>query len=88
MIVKTQASSSTSKGIKIVAVTACPTGIAHTFMAAEALEQKAKEMGVEIKGEYKERDALYLRLLLVTDFLSGMTDTYAKTLYHELDAID
>ena len=48
---KTQASSSTSKGIKIVAVTACPTGIAHTFMAAEALEQKAKEMGVEIKVE-------------------------------------
>ena len=48
---KTQASSSTSKGIKIVAVTACPTGIAHTFMAAEALEQKSKEMGVEIKVE-------------------------------------
>ena len=42
----------------------------------------------KLEGEYKERDALYLRLLLVTDFLSGMTDTYAKTLYHELDAID
>ena len=47
----TQASSGASKGIKIVAVTACPTGIAHTFMAAEALEQKAKEMGIEIKVE-------------------------------------
>lgn len=47
----TQASSGTNKGIKIVAVTACPTGIAHTFMAAEALEQKAKEMGIEIKVE-------------------------------------
>ena len=31
---------------RIVAVTACPTGIAHTYMAAEALEQKAKELGV------------------------------------------
>ena len=40
-----------ARGLKIVAVTACPTGIAHTFMAAEALEQKAKEMGVEIKVE-------------------------------------
>ena len=39
------------KTIKIVAVTACPTGIAHTFMAAEALEQAAKEMGVQIKVE-------------------------------------
>ena len=47
----TQSSSGASKGIKIVAVTACPTGIAHTFMAAEALEQKAKEMGIEIKVE-------------------------------------
>ncbi len=36
---------------RIVAVTACPTGIAHTYMAAEALEQKAKEMGVRIKVE-------------------------------------
>lgn len=39
------------KNVKIVAVTACPTGIAHTFMAAEALEQAAAEMGVEIKVE-------------------------------------
>lgn len=36
---------------KILAVTACPTGIAHTFMAAEALEQKAKEMGCYLKAE-------------------------------------
>lgn len=36
---------------KILAVTACPTGIAHTYMAAEALEQKAAEMGVSIKVE-------------------------------------
>lgn len=35
----------------LVAVTACPTGIAHTFMAADALKRKATEMGVEIKVE-------------------------------------
>lgn len=37
--------------MKIVAVTSCPTGIAHTYMAAEALEMAAKEMGVDIKVE-------------------------------------
>ncbi|WP_026490349.1 PTS fructose transporter subunit IIABC [Butyrivibrio sp. XBB1001] len=36
---------------KLLGVTACPTGIAHTFMAAEALELKAKEMGLSIKVE-------------------------------------
>lgn len=30
---------------------------------------------------------LYLRLLLVADFVSGMTNSYAKTLYHELNGI-
>ncbi len=36
---------------KIVAVTGCPTGIAHTYMAAEAIEKKAKESGYEVKVE-------------------------------------
>ncbi|MCP3031352.1 fructose-specific PTS transporter subunit EIIC [Halobacillus sp. A1] len=40
--------SSTSEG-KVLAVTACPTGIAHTYMAADKLKETAKEMGVEIK---------------------------------------
>ena len=35
----------------LVAVTACPTGIAHTYMAAEALENKAAAMGIDIKVE-------------------------------------
>ncbi len=35
----------------ILAVTGCPTGIAHTYMAAEALEKKAKELGYRIKVE-------------------------------------
>lgn len=35
----------------VLAVTACPTGIAHTYMAADALKEKAKELGVQIKVE-------------------------------------
>ena len=38
-------------GYRVLAVTACPTGIAHTYMAAEALEEKGKEMGLSIKVE-------------------------------------
>ena len=38
-------------GYQILAVTACPTGIAHTYMAAEALEKAAEKMGVTIKVE-------------------------------------
>jgi PTS system fructose-specific IIB component/fructose-specific PTS system IIB-like component len=37
--------------MKIVAVTACPTGIAHTYMAAARLEKVGKELGHEIKVE-------------------------------------
>lgn len=35
----------------VVAITACPTGIAHTFMAAKGLEDQAAKMGVSIKVE-------------------------------------
>ena len=37
--------------MKIVAVTACPTGIAHTYMAAEQLEKTARRLGHTIKVE-------------------------------------
>lgn len=37
--------------MRIVAVTACPTGIAHTYMAAEQLEKTAKALGHQIKVE-------------------------------------
>ncbi|WP_025565048.1 PTS fructose transporter subunit IIBC [Psychromonas sp. SP041] len=40
-----------SSAKKIVAITACPTGVAHTFMAAEALEVEAKRQGHRIKVE-------------------------------------
>lgn len=44
-------SSNEKSDIKILAVTGCPTGIAHTYMAAESLEKKAHEMGYSIKVE-------------------------------------
>ncbi|MBQ7199376.1 MAG: PTS sugar transporter subunit IIA [Selenomonadaceae bacterium] len=45
------APAATADHIQILAVTACPTGIAHTFMAAESLEQHAKKRGISIKVE-------------------------------------
>lgn len=48
---KQEAQKSQANGYRVLAVTACPTGIAHTFMAAEALENKAKDMGITIKVE-------------------------------------
>ena len=51
--VNTQASEDTPY---IIAATACPTGIAHTYMAAEALKKAANEMGVKIKVETNGAD--------------------------------
>nr|WP_312249948.1 fructose-specific PTS transporter subunit EIIC [Stenotrophomonas geniculata] len=52
----------TNAGKRIVAVTSCPTGIAHTFMAAEGLQQAAKALGhairVETQGSVGAQDAL------------------------------
>ena len=39
------------QGYRVLAVTACPTGIAHTFMAAEALEKAGNDMGISVKVE-------------------------------------
>lgn len=44
-------STATSAVKKIVAITACPTGVAHTFMAAEALDEEGKRRGHQIKVE-------------------------------------
>ncbi|MFT9077294.1 fructose-specific PTS transporter subunit EIIC [Ethanoligenens sp.] len=41
---------------RVLAVTACPTGIAHTFMAAENLELKGKKMGIPVKAETNGAD--------------------------------
>lgn len=46
----------------ILAVTACPTGIAHTYMAADALTKKAEEMGINIKVETNGSEGVKNRL--------------------------
>lgn len=48
---ETEKAEPAKSGYQVLAVTACPTGIAHTYMAAESLENKAKEMGITIKVE-------------------------------------
>ena len=64
---------SSKDGFRILAVTACPTGIAHTYMAAESLENKAKQMGVSIKVE--------------TDGSGGVKNTLTKREIEAADAI-
>lgn len=53
-----QSSEPTGKQPFFVAVTGCPTGIAHTYMAADALKAKAKELGVTIKVETNGSDGV------------------------------
>src|SRR5699024_6533256 len=48
---QTQEMNDNNDSKSILAVTACPTGIAHTYMAAEKLTETAKEMGINIKVE-------------------------------------
>ncbi|ENH98167.1 PTS system fructose-specific transporter subunit IIBC [Gracilibacillus halophilus YIM-C55.5] len=51
-------SAPTQKGPEILAVTACPTGIAHTYMAADELKDTAKQKGVSIKVETNGSDGV------------------------------
>ena len=46
-----KAEEKSTEGYRVLAVTACPTGIAHTYMAAEALEKAGKKLGISIKVE-------------------------------------
>ena len=46
-----KAAAPAKKGFEILAVTACPTGIAHTYMAAKSLEEHAKKRGITLKAE-------------------------------------
>lgn len=52
----------TNSDIKLLAVTACPNGIAHTYMAQESLEKAAKKAGVSIKVETNGSDGIKNRL--------------------------
>ena len=65
---------------KIVAITACPTGIAHTFMAAEALKKAATSLGYEIKvetqGSVGAKNALTAEDIAAADVVVIGADTH------------
>ncbi len=68
---------------RIVAVTACPTGVAHTFMAAEALKQSAQRLGidfqVETQGSVGARDPLAPEAIAAADAVLLATDIEVDT---------
>ncbi|WP_330115127.1 PTS fructose-like transporter subunit IIB [Pseudomonas sp. JS3066] len=68
---------------RIVAVTACPTGVAHTFMAAEALKQAAQRLGidlqVETQGSVGARDPLTPEAIAAADAVLLATDIEVDT---------
>ncbi|QFI54567.1 PTS fructose transporter subunit IIBC [Aeromonas simiae] len=86
------AAPATKAGKRIVAVTACPTGVAHTFMSAEALENMAPQLGyqirVETQGSVGAQNALTAEeiaaadlVLLATDIEVDMTRFDGKSVY-------
>ncbi|WP_053213290.1 PTS fructose-like transporter subunit IIB [Pseudomonas sp. Q12-87] len=68
---------------RLVAITACPTGVAHTFMAAEALQQAAKKLGyhlqVETQGSVGARDPLSPEAIAEADVVLLATDIEVAT---------
>lgn len=70
--------SATAKNQRVLAVTACPTGVAHTFMAAEALETEAKKRGwqikVETRGSVGTGNEITLEEINDADFIIAATD--------------
>lgn len=66
-------------GLKIVGITSCPTGIAHTFMAAEGLEQGAKNQGhaikVETQGSVGAKNTLTAEDIAAADLVIIAADT-------------
>lgn len=71
------------RGAKIVAVTACPTGVAHTFMAAEALQQAAQQLGyqlsVETQGSVGARNPLSAAAIADADVVLLAADIEVPT---------
>jgi len=70
-------------GVKVVAVTACPTGVAHTFMAAEALQQAAQQLGyqltVETQGSVGARNPLSAQAIAEADVVLLAADIEVPT---------
>lgn len=80
---ETDTTSETEEKPFIVAVTACPTGIAHTYMAEEALEKKAEELGVDIRVETNGSSGVQNRLtadeIKKADGVIVVADTHVET---------
>ena len=73
----------THTAVRIVAVTACPTGVAHTFMAAEALQQAAQQLGyqltVETQGSVGARNPLSADAIAAADVVLLAADIEVPT---------
>ena len=78
-----QTVASTGAQPKLVAVTACPTGVAHTFMAAEAIQQAAKRLGydlqVETQGSVGARNPLSAQAIAEADVVLLAADIEVNT---------
>lgn len=74
-------------GYDVVAITACPTGIAHTYMAAESLEKQAAAMGVRIKVETQGSEGAK-NVLTAADVASAKGVIIAADKNVELDRFD
>jgi len=74
---------STERAPRLVAITACPTGVAHTFMAAEALQQAATRLGydlqVETQGSVGARNPLSAEAIAEADVVLLATDIEVAT---------
>ncbi len=74
-----QVATPVTAGLKIVGITSCPTGIAHTFMAAEGLEQGAKSQGhaikVETQGSVGAKNSLTAEEIAAADLVIIAADT-------------
>ncbi|SDF45524.1 fructose-specific PTS transporter subunit EIIC [Phytopseudomonas seleniipraecipitans] len=77
------AAASASDKPRLVAITACPTGVAHTFMAAEALQQAAEQLGfdlkVETRGSVGARNLLDEASIAAADVVLLATDIEVET---------
>ncbi len=77
------AGESSSARPRLVAITACPTGVAHTFMAAEALQQAAAQLGyelqVETRGSVGARNVLDEAAIAAADVVLLATDIEVET---------
>ncbi|WP_434653699.1 PTS fructose-like transporter subunit IIB [Pseudomonas sp. R3-56] len=74
---------STERAPRLVAITACPTGVAHTFMAAEALQQAAARLGydlqIETQGSVGARNPLSPEAIAEADVVLLATDIEVAT---------